>query len=421
MVWYAANYRSGPWPAHDLQGIRGVGGIGSHGESFVTDSTPQAALRRLLEGFTPRDDEGEIWSQESIRIDVERNKLPVPRLVLFLLLGVMGMTDLGRDDKTVWQVPFSFRGHRVTMASQKFGLRLYVIPAPGSEETAEVIAGQVVTRLRKALRIVERNVLADYAKVQLDHGRLTIANRAHWHRGMYRHFRDAAVAAFTAAEHPPGPPAGADITEIFAGLGDQFRQSQVGAWEAIAAVGAYFSLLEHELVLVSAFADVTSEGGALLLFIGDWWSDKFHQLFDMGDAATNRVHQHLHEIAEAYRNPYSHGGFLKQGASLWFHLEGIGAIPAGLSDIRSSPHFELFPVRAERFGTICTELDATDKWLRNGIYQAGFEWIDAGLDVAFDADSRREYQALADAPPEARAAAISRESEFADRAANMDF
>ena len=387
----------------------------------MTDSTPQAALRRLLEGFTPRDDEGEIWSQESIRIDVERNKLPVPGLVLFLLLGVMGMTDLGRDDKTAWQVPFSFRGHRITMASQKFGLRLYVIPAPGSEETAELIARQVVTRLRKALRIIERNVLADYAKVQLDHGRLTIANRAHLHRGMYGHFRDAAVAAFTAAEHPLGPPAAADITEVFTGIGEQFRQSQVGAWEAIAAVGAYFSLLEHELVLVSAFADVTPEGGALLSFIGDWWSDKFRRLFDMGDAATNRVHQHLHEIAETYRNPYSHGGFLKKGASLWFHLEGIGAIPAGLSDIRSSPHFELFPVRAERFETICAELDSTDKWLRNGIYQAGFEWIDAGLDVAFDADSRREYWAFADAAPEARAAAIAQKSEFADRATNMDF
>jgi hypothetical protein len=272
-----------------------------------------------------------------------------------------------------------------------------------------------------AVRFCGRNVLADYAKVQLEHGRLTIVNRAHVHQGMYRHFRDAAVAAFTAAEHPPAPPAGTDITEIFAGLGEQFRQSQVAAWEAIAAVGAYFSLLEHELVLVSAFADVTPEGGALLSFIGDRWSDKFRQLFDLGDAATNRVHQRLHEIAETYRNPYSHGGFLKQGGSLWFHLEGIGAIPAGLSDIRSSPHFELFPVRVERFETICKELDATDKWLRDGIYKAGFEWIDAGLDVAFDADSRREYRAFADASPESRAAAISRESEFADRATNMDF
>ena len=57
--------------------------------------------------------------------------------------------------------------------------------------------------------------------------------------------------------------------------------------------------------------------------------------------------------------------------------------------------------------------------VRDGIYQAGFEWIDAGLDVAFDADSRREYRAFADAPPEARAAAIG-QSEFADRAANKE-
>ncbi len=50
----------------------------------MTDSTPQAALRRLLEGFTPRDDEGQIWSQESIRIDVE------------LPMGVIGGTASGR-------------------------------------------------------------------------------------------------------------------------------------------------------------------------------------------------------------------------------------------------------------------------------------------------------------------------------------
>ena len=107
-------------------------------------------------------------------------------------------------------------------------------------------------------------------------------------------------------------------------------------------------------MLVSAFADVTPEGGALLSFISvAGGAISSVKVFDLGDAATNRVHQRLREIAETCRNPYTHGGFPKQGASLWFHLEGIGPIPAGLSDIRSSPHFELFPVRAERFETIC--------------------------------------------------------------------
>jgi hypothetical protein len=46
-----------------------------------------------------------------VRIQVDRGQLPVPSLVLFLLTHVMGMVDLGRDDKTAWQVPFEFRGH----------------------------------------------------------------------------------------------------------------------------------------------------------------------------------------------------------------------------------------------------------------------------------------------------------------------
>jgi hypothetical protein len=37
-------------------------------------------------------------------------------------------------------------------------------------------------------------------------------------------------------------------------------------------------------------------------------------------------------------------GFERGDAALWFHLDGNGAVPATLSDVRSSSHFELFPV-----------------------------------------------------------------------------
>jgi hypothetical protein len=129
---------------------------------------------------------------------------------------------------------------------------------------------------------------------------------------------------------------------------------------------------------VSAFADFDPDDGALLKLIAGTWSDKLRELFDVTVPEANRVYQRLREIAETYPNPHSHGGFPKKGAALWFHLDGVGAIPAGLSDIRSSPHFELFPVVGERFETICAERDAADRWLRGGVYRAGFEWIDAG-------------------------------------------
>lgn len=379
----------------------------------------EKALRYLLDGFARREDHGDIWASSEM-VCVEPKDLPVPPLVLFLLTEVMGMVNLGLDEKTAWHVPINFRGHRVTIASQKFGLRLYVVPVEGSGETAEVIAAEVVGRLRKALRIVERDVLAGHARQQLEEGCLTIANQSGRQRAMYEHFRETASTAFAAAEKPALPEGRDAVESIFASVCEKVYQSQVGAWEAIAAVNAYFSLLEHELVLVSAFSDLDPTGGALEDLIGNRWAEKFRKLFDLGDADAKRVQDRLHEIAETYRNPYSHGGFDKQGATLWFHLDGIGAVPARLSDIRSSPHFELFPVQPEDFATICADLDRTACWLRDGRYAAGFEWIDAGLDVAFDEESRRDYRRLA-SDPKHRRELIARHQHHADRAANFDW
>jgi hypothetical protein len=379
----------------------------------------EKALRYLLDGFSRREDHGDIWtSSEMVR--VEPTDLPVPSLVLFLLTRVMGMVNLGLEEKTEWHVPVNFRGHRVTIASQKFGLRLYVIPTEDSDETVTAIAAEVVGRLRKALRIVEREILAEHAKQQLDDGRLTIANQSGRQRAMYEHFREAATTAFSAADKPVLPEDQEGIDSILSGVREKFHQSQVGAWEAIAAVNAYFSLLEHELVLISAFSDLDPTGGALEILIGDRWAEKFRKLFDLGNADAKRVYDRLHEIAETYRNPYSHGGFDKQGATLWFHLDGIGTVPARLRDIRSSPHFELFPVQPEDFTTICADLDQTASWLRAGQYAAGFEWIDAGLDVAFDEESRRDYRQLT-GDSKYRRELIERHQYHAERAANFDW
>jgi hypothetical protein len=385
----------------------------------VPTTKSEKALRYLLDGFSRREDYGDIWtSSEMVR--VEPTDLPVPSLVLFLLTNVMGMVNLGREEKTEWHVPVTYRGHRVTVASQKFGLRLYVLPTENSGEAAGAIAAEVVGRLRKALRIVEREVLADHAKQQLNDGRLTIANQSGRQRAMYEHFRGAAITAFSAAEKPTPPEDDEGIDSILAGVREKFHQSQIGAWEAIAAVNAYFSLLEHELVLVSAFSDLDPTGGALENLIGDRWAEKFRKLLDLGNSDAKRVYDRLHEIAETYRNPYSHGGFDKQGATLWFHLDGIGAVPARLRDIRSSPHFELFPVQPEDFTMICADLDQTASWLRDGQYAAGFEWIDAGLDVAFDEESRRDYRQLT-VDPQYRRELIERHQYHGERAANFDW
>ena len=136
---------------------------------------------------------------------------------------------------------------------------------------------------------------------------------------------------------------------MFAAIGDRIGQEQRGAWETIAAVNAYFSLLEHEMVLLFAFTDLDPTDGALQTLIGDRWGLKFKCLFDISDRSTKCVYEALRKVAETYRNPYSHGGFEKGSAVLWFHVPGVAAMPARLSDYRDSPHFELFPVQPESF------------------------------------------------------------------------
>jgi hypothetical protein len=102
------------------------------------------------------------------------------------------------------------------------------------------------------------------------------------------------------------------------------------------------------------------------------------------------------------------------------HVEGIGAVPARLSDIRTSPHFELFAVQTDSLQEIRTVVDDTDAWLRSGQYAAAFEWVDAGLDVAYDPESRDEYRKLM-ADPEFRRELIEHRSYETGRRANMDW
>lgn len=386
---------------------------------MVASKKAKEALAHLLDGFERREDPSDIWAQSTM-VRIEPRDLPVPGILLFLLTRIMGCVNLGRDEKTAWHVPLAFNGHRITVANQKFGLRMYVVPAEGSAESAEDIATEVTRRLLKALKIVEREVLVDHAREQLEEGRITLSNQSGRLRVMYHHFRDAAAAAFEAAENPAPPKADDAVDELFAEISEQLHRSQVGAWEAIAAVNAYFSVLEHELVLVSAFTDLDPTGGKLQELIGDRWGRKFQKVFDITGPDAKRVYDRLHRIAEAYRNPYSHGGFEKGDAPLWFHLEGIGAVPARLSDIRTSSHFELFPVQPEGFRTICEELDETDQWLRDGQYGGAFAWIDASLDIAFDPSSRSEYRELVDDPERLREE-IHRQSVLAERMMNFDF
>jgi hypothetical protein len=381
-------------------------------------------LALALKEFAAPDDQA-LQEARFLRIPIAPQLLPLP-VVATLVLEQRGATYLPRGDKTAWEIAFRYTGINCTLALQKFGLRLYVDAEAVSEEDAESFASQLVGKLQKGVRLIETPVLRPLADKQLEHGNVTIANQIGWLRGTYEHFVDSAQAAFAAdvkvvkpkQSEGKGP---LEATGVLDALAMEMNRSTVGAYNTLAAVNAYFSLLEHKLVLVLPFVGFDPSGGALATFIGDRWGEKIKRVFDVGnDADASRNYNRLHDIAETYRNTYAHGGFDKEGAAVWVHLPDLGAVPARLSDVRDAPHFELFPVDEKDLGEITNAFAEVDEWLRTTKTRYGIRFAEAGLDVAYDEESRRQYaEAMAD--DDEFEQFIEATSRMQDDLANFDF
>lgn len=166
-----------------------------------------------------------------------------------------------------------------------------------------------------------------------------------------------------------------------------------GAYNALAAINAYFSYLEHALVLVLPFTDFEPTAESITGFIGMRWRDKFKRVFDVNaDATAKRLHDRLHDVSETYRNTYGHGGFDKEGGAIYFHVPEVGALPARLTDVRGSPHFDLIPVGSLDFEEMCGLFDEVDEFLGTSeITRFGMRYAEAGMDVQYDQRARTRF------------------------------
>jgi hypothetical protein len=88
-----------------------------------------------------------------------------------------------------------------------------------------------------------------------------------------------------------------------------------------------------------------------------------------------------------------------------------------LTDIRDSPHFQLFPVGGEDFDAITAAFDRAEAFLERRL-PAASAWMARGLDVAFDPESRQEYAEAVAA--DALEDLIERNRYIADRIANFE-
>jgi hypothetical protein len=379
----------------------------------IDDETARI-LGHVLEDFAPSEDPRGKWGQKPGSRRVERSEMPLPQLAYLLLTQVLSCPDLGIGEKVAWQVAFRYQGRECLLSQRKMGLFLTI------EGGDEGLLNEVVSRLQKAVTVLEKRVLRGLIDTRRVEGDLLVANQCIPLRALYAYFREQAQQAFGAARAPDTEEMGAPGTgELFIGLSRKFERQELGAFNALAAITGYFSWLEHVLVMALAFSPLEPGDGALVGLIEDGWGNKFRALFGE-DREAQRVRNLLWEVAETYRNTFAHGGHEKAGSALGIRVPGVGYVPTSLSGVRDSPHFALYPLDEESFKDVCDALDEVDAFLRTGPSKAGVRYAESGLDVVFDAQTRKEYREAAGREEDLEAL-IERNNELIDRAMNMDW
>jgi hypothetical protein len=288
----------------------------------------------------------------------------------------------------------------------------------------EVLINDFIACLRKAARVFDKHVFARLVKDQVTAGNVTLLNQSGRLRGAYTFFRWQAQSFIDGHgdEELRQEMAGMGVLAAGGTPGETFFtellvRSEVG-YCLTAMASAYFSWLEHVLVLALPFTDWDPAQRNVTEVIGDSWADKWRYVVPNGDAAATAFDR-LKVAAEEFRNLDSHGGFGKKERSLLIHTP-LGAMPARLMEGADAIRATIIPEAPAGFPQACAVFDATDEFLRTGPLAAAMAWIEGGLQVPFHSEHRQTLkEAMAEAD-EAFEEVVNRFSELEDRINNFE-
>ena len=350
--------------------------------------TPDEAAERLrttaLRDFAPpRGWEDRDRELLSYKFSLMPDSAPVPVLMQYAL-GLIGLKGGGPGEKVAWWVDFTYKGIDCELAHQKFGVRLY-LHADLSEDEAEALHLEIVKKLAAAVRVAE-SVLTSSAPEILNAGYATVVNQHRRLRHAYNYFRERALNPTHIDDKKESWESGSGTAWTF--TSGRNVMNMHAFHDLVAAMTAYLSALEHDLVLALTFCDFDPASDALTDVIGSRWGEKWARIVRRDDTEAARLRERLTNAIERWRNPYSHGGFEKgHAATIYLHTPGIGALPIGLTSIRNSPLFSFVPATETDIEGVFALFDEIDAWFAAAVPYA-MQWIESGLDVRFDPQFR---------------------------------
>jgi hypothetical protein len=132
---------------------------------------------------------------EAAKITIPADRLPVIASLHLVMRLLIGTRELGRAEKLAWEYVFTFRGRSCSLSQEKFGLRLYLQPQDGADAQAD--AGEIVSKLAAAGRMLEKNLLPSLVETQVSENRVLVHNQVGSLRGIYQYFRRLAEIAYS--------------------------------------------------------------------------------------------------------------------------------------------------------------------------------------------------------------------------------
>ena len=294
---------------------------------------------------------------------------------------------------------------------------------------APTLLKRVSGQLSSSLRALEP-LLAKFAKVQIAEGKLTLRNRFAEFENRYRYFRDLAGNAFAPDPNPPAEIAVSDDETgdmaLFSDLGVRLsrflNREQEGYFASGAMVDAYFSKLEHRVLLLRAFVGHPLATGEFEEFLKKPWDERLRKVVDLdADPANGNLLGRLRDVKTSIRNPLAHGGVENDGGAFYFHMPRIGALPANLSRYRGSLRMSFFPIAHTAHIEICALFDEVDSLLQQGILKLPNEFVRWGIDPQFNEKSLQRYARALAGGDEAVEALIDRLSHEWERHANYEY
>lgn len=375
---------------------------------------PEEILRRILKNVEtlPANDVPHTF----LRIGEACQRLPPQHMVAASFLLTQKGTFVTRpSEKVAWAITFAYKEVAFRIRFEKFGLFLY-----SSSELAVGFIDNLISTLNHAARVTDR-ILQPALEQKITNGHVTVRNVFNILNGRYFFFRELAETAFASEPPPPVVFHTSPDGRLTGWEQDIFKPEREGFHYGSAAIEAYFSKLEHLFVLLLAFAGFDATKDNLVAFIDSNWSEKMKRIFNFdSDHRAQRLYCQLRNVKESLRNPFSHGAFKKDGASLFVHMPPLGAVPSRLPQLGEGERLSFYPLQPVSFGAACNVFDSVDSYLEDGPLRLGYSYARRVLDVSFDAESIAEYEA-ASKSDKAFDELIERKVALHDVMANMDW